>query len=287
MTGAADYLGLVRFSHSVFALPFALASAWVASGGVPDGRRLAWIVVCAVAARTSAMAYNRFVDRDVDAVNPRTRGREIPSGAVPARNALALALVAGALFVAGAWMLGPWCGWISLPVLALLLGYSHAKRFTWICHLWLGLCLAIAPLGAWLAVAGEPGPGFLVPSLLAAAVLTWVAGFDLIYACQDAEFDRAQGLASIPARFGVGRSLAISASLHLVTVAALVAFGVEAGLGAPFWVALVACAALLVWQHRIVRPSDLSRVNAAFFTANGWVGVALFAGVVTDLALRS
>lgn len=287
MTSAADYLGLVRFSHSVFALPFALASAWIAADGVPPVVRLVWIVLCAVAARTSAMAYNRYVDRDVDAVNPRTQGREIPSGAVSARGALTLTLVAGAIFVASAWMLGPWCGWIALPVLALLLGYSHAKRFTWTCHLWLGLCLALAPLGAWLAVVGAPGPGFLVPTLLAIAVLTWVAGFDLIYACQDANFDREHGLASIPARFGLARSLIASAVLHLLTAIALMGFGVEAGLGWPFWVALVACVGLLVWQHLVVRPDDLSRVNAAFFAANGWVGVALFTGVALDLSLRS
>lgn len=285
MSGAADYLSLVRFSHSVFALPFALASAWVAAGGVPAFERLLWIVVCAVAARTSAMAYNRYVDRHLDAANPRTAAREIPRGAVPPQRALALALASGAVFVAAAWMLGPWCGWISLPVLALLLGYSHAKRFTFLCHLWLGLCLAIAPLGAWLAVVGEPGPGLGAAALLAAAVLTWVAGFDLIYACQDAEFDSSQGLASIPARFGLGPSLAVSGLLHVATVAALVAYGLVTGLGVAYWTALVVAAALLVWQHRIVGPQDLSRVDAAFFTANGWVGVALFAGVALDVSL--
>jgi len=285
VASASDYLSLVRFSHSVFALPFALAAAWVAADGVPPLERLAWIVLCAVAARTSAMAYNRFVDRDVDAVNPRTARREIPAGRVGASAALALALGSGAIFVAGAWMLGPWCGWISLPVLALLLGYSHAKRFTFLCHAWLGLCLGIAPLGAWLAVTGEPTAGMWTAALLAGAVLTWVAGFDLIYACQDADFDRARGLSSIPARFGLGRSLAVSALLHVLTVAALVAFGVEARLGFGFWLALAVATALLVWQHRIVRPDDLSRVNAAFFTANGWVGVALFAGVVVDVSV--
>lgn len=285
MAAASDYLSLVRFSHSIFALPFALAAAWVAADGVPPLERLGWIVLCAVAARTSAMAYNRFVDRDVDAINPRTAGREIPAGRVGAGSALALVLASGAVFVAGAWMLGPWCGWISLPVLAFLLGYSHAKRFTFLCHLWLGVCLGIAPLGAWLAIAGEPTPAMWTAALLAAAVLTWVAGFDLIYACQDADFDRERGLSSIPARFGLARSLAVSSLLHVVTVGALAWFGVAAGLGAGFWLALAVASALLVWQHRIVRPDDLSRVDAAFFTANGWVGVALFAGVVMDVSV--
>jgi 4-hydroxybenzoate polyprenyltransferase len=283
VSSSADLLRLVRFSHSVFALPFALASAWVAAGGVPPLDRLAWIVVCAVAARTSAMAFNRWVDRDIDAANPRTAGREIPRGAVAPRVALGLALASGVGFVAAAFALGPWCGALSFPVLALLLGYSYAKRFTWVCHLWLGACLALAPLGAWVAVLGAPTGDLSVPLLLAAAVVTWVAGFDLVYACQDAAFDRERGLHSIPARFGLARALAVSAALHVATTAAFVAFGLAAGLGAGFWLALAAAVALLVWQHRIVRPDDLSRVDAAFFTANGWVGVALLCGVLVDL----
>ncbi len=286
MSTAADLLRLVRFSHSIFALPFALIAAWLAADGVPPTMRLVWILVCAVAARTSAMAFNRFIDRDVDAANPRTVAREIPRGAVSARAALALALGSGALFVAAAFALGPWCGWLSLPVLALLLGYSVAKRFTFAAHLWLGVCLGLAPLGAWTAVLGSPSGDLAVPLLLAASVMTWVAGFDLVYASQDADFDRAAGLHSLPARFGVARALAVSSGLHVLTVVCLAAFGTRAGLGAGFWCALAGASALLVWQHRIVRPDDLSRANAAFFTANGWVGVALLAGVLVDVSLR-
>lgn len=286
MSGAVDLLRLVRFSHSIFALPFALMAAWLAQGGVPPFERLVWILVCAVAARTSAMAFNRWVDRGVDAANPRTAQRELPRGAVTPRAAIALAAVAGLVFVAAAFALGSWCGWLSLPVLALLLGYSVAKRFTWTCHLWLGVCLALAPLGAWTAVLGSPSGDLAVPLLLAAAVVTWVAGFDLVYASQDEAFDRTAGLHSLPARFGVARALAVSAWLHVVTVVCLAAFGARAGLGVGYWIALAGATALLVWQHRIVRPGDLSRANAAFFTANGWVGVALLAGVLVDVSLR-
>jgi len=286
LSTAADLLRLVRFSHSVFALPFALMAAWIAAGGVPPLERLAWILVCAVAARTSAMAFNRWVDRGLDARNPRTATRELPRGAVSPRAALALTALSGGVFVAAAFALGAWCGWLSLPVLALLLGYSVAKRFTWACHLWLGLCLALAPLGAWTAVLGSPSGDLAVPLLLAAAVVTWVAGFDLVYASQDAAFDRAAGLHSLPARFGVARALLVSTWLHVVTVVCLAAFGARAGLGVGYWCALAGASALLVWQHRIVRPHDLSRADAAFFTANGWVGVALLAGLLVDVSLR-
>ncbi|MEZ5977969.1 MAG: UbiA-like polyprenyltransferase [Planctomycetota bacterium] len=284
MTSARDLLGLVKFSHSIFALPFALVSAWVAAAGVPALDRLAWIVVCAVTARTCAMATNRYVDRRLDAQNPRTASREIPRGAVSPRGASMLAIGSGAAFLASAWFLGPWCGALAPPVLAVLVGYSFAKRFTAAAHLWLGASLALAPLGAWVAVRGAPDGDVAVPLLLAFAVATWVAGFDLIYACQDAEFDRERGLHSVPARFGTSTALRVSVLLHVVTVAALAAFGARAELGTWYWLALAAGAALLVWQHRIVRPDDLSRVDAAFFTANGWVGVALLAGVVADLA---
>ncbi len=286
MSAAADLLRLVRFSHSIFALPFALMAAWLAADGVPPLERLALILVCAVAARTSAMAFNRWVDRGLDARNPRTATRELPRGAVTPRAALALAALSGGVFVGAAFALGAWCGWLSLPVLALLLGYSVAKRFTWACHLWLGVCLALAPLGAWTAVLGSPSGDLAVPLLLAAAVVTWVAGFDLVYASQDAAFDRAAGLHSLPARFGVARALSVSAWLHVATVVCLAAFGARAGLGLGYWCALAGASALLVWQHRIVRPGDLSRADAAFFTANGWVGVALLAGLLVDVSLR-
>jgi 4-hydroxybenzoate polyprenyltransferase len=293
---AARYLGLVKFSHSVFALPFALMSAWLAAGGVPPPAKLALIAGACVAARTSAMAFNRWLDRELDAQNPRTAGRELPRGVVSPGGALALAAVAAAFFVGLAAALSRWCGLLAPPVLGVLLGYSFAKRFTWLSHVWLGLALALAPLGAWLAVRGDApdapdalggGAAGLAspPLLLAAAVLCWVAGFDLIYAAQDAEHDRRAGLHSIPARFGIARALTLSAALHAATLVFLALLGWSTALGWPYWSAFAAAAALLAWQHTLVGPGDLSRVDLAFFTLNGWVGVVLFAGLAVDLAL--
>jgi len=281
--GLGRYLSLVKFSHSIFALPFALQGAWLAAGGVPKWWTLALIVLCAVAARTAAMAFNRLADRRLDAANPRTASRELPVGALsPARVAVMVA-IASAAFVAGAFALNPLCGWLSPAILVVLLGYSFVKRFSALAHGVLGLSLALAPLGAWLAVRGDFGGDLRPALLLAAGVLAWVVGFDLIYACQDAEHDRAAGLHSVPARFGIPFALRLSALLHLLCVALFVLEGLTAGLTAPFWVALALAAALLVWEHRLVSPDDLSRVNLAFFTLNGWVGVGLFLGVAIDL----
>lgn len=282
----ATYLRLVKFSHSVFALPFALSAAWLASGGVPSARVLALVVVCAVAARTAAMAFNRLVDRELDAENPRTRGRELPERVVTPARVRLLVAVASAAFVAAAFGLNALCGWLSLPVLGVLFAYSYAKRVTYLAHAVLGLALGIAPLGAWLAVTGRVSAEMLAPGLLALAVMAWVAGFDLIYACQDVQFDREHRLHSVPARFGVPRALRTSEVLHGAFALLLVAFGVVAGLGAPWFVAVAVAVALLLWQHGIVSPRDLSRVNVAFFTLNGWVGVLLFAGLALDLELR-
>jgi len=282
MSRIADYFSLVRFSHSVFALPFALCGAWLAAGGPPALRTLGLVVLCAVAARTAAMAFNRLVDAASDARNPRTAAREIPAGRVGRGAALALVCGSAALFVAGALLLNPLAGALAAPVLLVLLGYSLMKRIHWSAHLVLGLALGLAPLGAWIAVRGEIDASVTPVLWLAAAVLTWVAGFDLIYACQDADFDRHSGLHSIPARFGVARALAVSSILHAGTIAALALVGWSAGLSWIWWVVLALAGLLLLWEHRIVRPDDLSRVNTAFFTLNGWLGIVLFAGLVLD-----
>jgi 4-hydroxybenzoate polyprenyltransferase len=279
------WFALVRFSHSLFALPFALASAWLAAGGRPETRVLVLVVGCAVAARTAAMAFNRWLDRDVDAANPRTRARELPRGALSAHAALALAVAAALVFLAGAWALNPLCLRLAPAVLVILFGYSATKRFSAGSHFVLGLALALAPLGAWLAVRGSLAGDLAPPLLLALAVLTWVAGFDLIYACQDEGFDRAHGLHSIPARFGARAALRLSSALHVVTLATLVLFAWRARLGWGFDAALVVAAVLLAWQHRLVSPDDLSRVDLAFFTLNGWVSVGLFLGTVLDLEM--
>jgi len=285
VTRLAAWLSLVKFSHSVFALPFALIGAWLAGGGAPAPRVLALVVLCAVAARTAAMGFNRWLDRDLDAANPRTATRELPAGVLRPGAVLGLVCLAAVLFVGGAFALNPLCGRLSFPVLAVLLGYSTFKRFHWAAHGVLGLALAIAPLGAWLAVTGSFDGDLAVPLLLAGAVLTWVAGFDLIYACQDAVFDARAKLHSIPARFGVPAALRLSALLHVLTVLLLALVAWRAELSWLFLAALGVAALLLVWQHRIVAPEDLSRVDVAFFTLNGWVSVGLFVGTALDLAL--
>lgn len=279
------YLSLVKFSHSVFALPFALMGAWLAAGGPPAPRVLVLVVLAAVAARTAAMGFNRLVDRRIDAANPRTASRELPAGEVSPAGAATLVVVSSAAFVGVAFALNPLCGWISPGVLAVLLGYSYAKRFTSLVHLWLGLALGLAPPGAWLAVTGSFDGDLAVPLLLAAAVLTWVAGFDIIYSCQDEDFDAARGLHSLPARLGRAGALRLSAGLHVATVLLLAATAWRADLSWIFLVALAVAAGLLVWEHSIVSPDDLSRVDLAFFTLNGWVGVGLFLGTALDLWL--
>lgn len=280
------WFSLVKFSHSVFALPFALTSAWLAARGVPPARTLLLIVVCAVAARTAALGFNRWVDRASDARNPRTAGRELPRGVLRPAAVLLLVIVSGALFVAAAFALNPLSGRLALPVLFVLLFYSTVKRFSWSAHFFLGLALALAPLGAWVAVRGDLHGDLAPPLLLAGAVLTWVAGFDLIYACQDAAFDRAVGLHSVPARFGVAAALRLSIALHALTVLLLAGFGLAANLSWIFGAGLVVAAGLLVWQHALVSPRDLSRADVAFFTLNGWVGVGLFLGTALDLAVN-
>ncbi|HED66996.1 MAG TPA: 4-hydroxybenzoate octaprenyltransferase, partial [Planctomycetes bacterium] len=256
-------------------------------GGIPSARVLALVVLCAVAARTAAMAFNRWLDRDLDRANPRTRGRELPSGVLRPDHVLALVVASSLVFIVGAFALNTLSGWLSFPVLGVLLSYSAVKRFHWLAHGVLGLSLALAPLGAWLAVTGSLEGDLRVPLALAAAVLLWVAGFDLIYSCQDAEHDRKSRLHSIPARFGVARALQLSSLLHLFTVLLLVLVARSAHLSWIFYAVVAVASVLLVVQHRIVRPGDLSRVNVAFFTLNGWVSVVLFLGTALDLAVHS
>ena len=279
------WLSLVKFSHSIFALPFALQGAWLASGGLPEGRVLGLVILCAVAARTAAMAFNRLMDRHLDAANPRTQARELPAGILSASSVLVLTLLSSAVFVFGAVLLGPLPAKLCLPVLAVLLGYSLVKRVSWAAHLVLGLALGLAPLGAWIAVRGNLEGDLLPVLLLAGAVLSWVSGFDLIYACQDAGHDRKAGLHSIPARFGEVGALRLSRALHGVTLLCLSTMAWRADLGLIYWVAIGITAALLIYEQSLVRAGYLSRVNLAFFTLNGWVSVGLFIGMVLDMGL--
>jgi 4-hydroxybenzoate polyprenyltransferase len=280
------YGSMVAFAHTVFALPFA-ASAVVLSLAVPhvplNAVRVVAMLVCMVCARTSAMAFNRWADRDVDAKNPRTRARHLPAGTVRAGEALALAAISAAAFLAVAATLGRWPAVLAPGVLAVLLGYSYAKRFTWGAHAWLGVALAFAPGGAWIAMGASPGIGIV---MLMVAVVTWLLGFDVLYSLQDEEFDRGSGLRSIPARFGRDRSLTISAAAHVVTTAALASCGLALGRGAAFGVAVALTAALLVYEHSLVRRRGLAAIDKAFFDVNAWVSVLFFLLVATDEILR-
>jgi 4-hydroxybenzoate polyprenyltransferase len=285
-TRVRTYGSMVAFAHTVFAMPFA-ASAVVLALAVPHERptalRLVAMVVCMICARTSAMAFNRWADRDVDAKNPRTRVRHLPSGAVRPGEALALTAISALAFVAVAATLGFWPAVLAPPVLIVLLGYSYAKRFTWGAHAWLGVALALAPGGAWIAMGARPGAGIL---LLMAAVVTWLLGFDVLYSLQDEEFDRGEGLRSIPARFGRARALTISASAHVITVLALAGCGIALGRGPAYACAVVASAGLLVYEHSLVRRRGLAAIDKAFFDVNAWVSVLFFVLVSVDAILR-
>lgn len=283
MASPRDFLSLVVFAHTVFALPFALLAAVLAAGGMPEPKRLGWILLAMVGARSAAMSFNRIVDRHLDAKNPRTARREIPAGVVSPFAAGVFCVVSAALLVLAAWQLNRLCLYLSPVALAIVLGYSYAKRFTAAAHLVLGLALAIAPVGAWVAVTGSFA---LPPVLLGLAVLFWVAGFDVIYSLQDEEFDRSEGLRSIPARFGAARALGIARLFHGTTLVLLYAVFLAVHGGLLFGAAVVVAGGFLVRQHRLVSPADLSRVNAAFFTANGWLSVAVFVLGAADVFLR-
>ena len=274
------YASFVRFSHSVFALPFALAGALLASRQVPlTWTVVAWILVAMVAARSAAMGFNRLVDARMDALNPRTATRELPRGTMSSREAVAFVLVASAVFVFAAAQLNPICFALSPVALAIVFWYSLAKRYTTWTQLFLGLAMAVAPVGGWLAVGGRGG---WEPWLLAAAIGTWVGGFDVLYACQDLDFDRAHGLRSIPVRFGIAGSLAISRAMHVVAIACLAALGFVAPLGAVYFVGVTAVAMMLMYEQSLVRADDLSQVKRAF-DLNGYVGILYLIVIVVSL----
>jgi 4-hydroxybenzoate polyprenyltransferase len=270
MTRLATYLSFVRFSHSVFALPFALAGALLAARRVPlTWPVVVWIVVAMVAARSAAMGFNRLADARLDGLNPRTASRELPRGTMRHGEAVAFVLVASVMFMVAAAQLGTLCLALAPVALAIVFWYSLAKRFTTWTQLFLGLAMAVAPVGGWLAVGGRGG---WEPWLLGLAIGAWVGGFDVLYACQDLEFDRVHGLRSIPVRFGIARSLHISRLLHLIAVAALALLGVIVPLGWIYFAGVAIVAALLVYEQSLVRPDDLSQVKRAF-DLNGYVGI--------------
>jgi 4-hydroxybenzoate polyprenyltransferase len=286
----SDFAGLIRFSHTVFALPFAMASLVLAWPKHPVTlRALTWILVAMVGARSAAMGFNRLADRRFDALNPRTQGWELPLGTVKVTEAVLLTAAMSLLFVFAAYELSWLCFLLSPLALAIVFFYSLTKRFTWASHLFLGLALAIAPLGAWLAVAGAAvSVGELAtPLLLGFAVLFWLAGFDIIYSLQDREFDHKQGLHSIPVRFGVTGALRLSSCFHLVTIVFLALVGVTAALGFIYWLGFAAVAVVLIWEHRIVTAHDLSRIDRAFFDYNAYVSLAYLLATLADTMLNS
>ena len=264
------YLSFVRFSHSVFALPFALAGALLASRHVPIvPASIVWIVIAMVAARSAAMGFNRLVDARMDAMNPRTANRELPRGAMTLREAAAFVTVASVAFVYAAWRLNTICFLLSPVALAIVFWYSLAKRYTTWTQMFLGLAMAVAPVGGWLAVGGRAG---WEPWLLALAIGAWVGGFDVLYACQDLEFDRAHGLRSIPVRFGVPAALMISRAMHVVAIACLLALPWVTPLPRRYDLGVILVAALLIYEQSLVRADDLSQVKRAF-DLNGYVGI--------------
>jgi 4-hydroxybenzoate polyprenyltransferase len=289
-TKIRNLLGLVKFSHTLFALPFALLGAALAARG-PDGwhgRRQDWfgILLCMATARSAAMAFNRLADRRIDALNPRTAMRHLPSGQLSVATVAAFTAINALAFAAATLLFWPnrWPLYLSGPVLLWLLGYSYTKRFTSLAHVWLGASLALAPLAAWIALRGDLA---WPPALLGLAVLFWVTGFDVIYACQDVAFDRTHGLHSIPTRLGIPGALRLAAACHAAMIVALIALGWTYPMGRIYFFGIIAVAALLAYEHALVRPDDLTRVNLAFYQVNIAISLGLLVFGVADLLISA
>ncbi len=313
MNKVKSYLSLIKFSHTIFAMPFALIGFFLAfikikdisfsvvpgwhklivpleytQYNIPVNRtefvlRFLLVLLCMVFARSAAMAFNRYLDRNIDAMNPRTAIREIPKGIITAKNALLFIIVNCLLFIACCFFINRICFYLSPVALAVVLGYSYTKRFTPLCHLILGLGLSLAPIGSYLAVTGQFA---LLPILFSIAVIFWVSGFDIIYSLQDEEFDKSQQLYSIPAWLGKAKGLRVSKYLHMLSAAAVVYAGYYGGFGWLYWIGVAVFIGMLVYQHSIVKPNDLRRVNIAFMTANGIASVVFAIFVIADLFIN-
>lgn len=292
MSPFRNYLSLVKFSHTLFALPFAMIGFFLGIFGtkvfhesnLPATplllKRFLLVLICMVTARSAAMAFNRYLDRHFDAKNPRTAIREIPLGIIAPNSALRFVIICCALFMISTWFINPLCFYLSPVALFVILFYSYTKRFTSLCHLVLGIGLSLAPIGAFLAVTGRFE---LLPLLFSGAVICWVSGFDIIYAMQDEDFDKSENLHSIPTAVGKIASLRISGFLHLLSVLFVIAAGFIGGFGPWYWTGVVLFTGMLVYQHTIIKPTDLSRVNLAFMTANGIASVVFAVFVIADL----
>lgn len=278
-----EWAEMIKIEHTLFALPFAMSGMVLSGPTLPGWTTTAWTIAAFAGARAAAMSLNRLIDAEIDALNPRTQSRAIPSGRITSRQAAIFAAASFTFMLWAASHLPPICLMLSPIAIAWLTFYSYTKRFTWLCHLVLGVALGGAALGGWIAAAGQISG--IAPWLLVLGVATWVSGFDIIYACQDVDFDCREKLFSVPARFGIANALNISSVLHVITVAALVGLGASLGLGAIYWAGVVFVTAMLGWEHSLVKPSDLSAVNAAFFTVNGWVSIGAFAAILADKLL--
>jgi 4-hydroxybenzoate polyprenyltransferase len=276
-------LEMIKFEHTVFALPFAFIGALLASRGVPTGGQILWIVAAMVGARSAAMTFNRIVDLQFDRKNPRTQTRALAAGTLSLPFAVVFTVLMSALMIFAAWQLNPLCFYCSVPTLGILFFYSYTKRFTALSHLFLGLSIGLAPLASWIAIRGTFA---WPPILLSAAVMFWVAGFDIIYSLQDADFDRKNRLFSLPARLGIRAALTLSTLFHAATVVLLLVTARWTELGGIAYAGIAVVAGILFWEHRIVKPGDLSRVNVAFFSLNGYVSVLLLVTFATDILLK-
>lgn len=277
MTAVRHFLDAIKFEHTVFALPFAYVAMVLAANGWPGWHTVIWVTLAMAGARTLAMSVNRLADRFIDAANPRTAKRHLPTGLLKPAQVTAAAVLSGGLLLLSAWMLNPLCLVLSPLAVLFLVGYSYTKRFTWLSHWILGFTDGIAAAGGWIAVRGGFDPPVYI---LWFALTVWIAGFDLIYACQDVEFDRRHGLHSVPARFGIPAALTVARLCHLLTIAAFALLGWAMGLGLLFWLGVLVVAGLLVYEHSLVSPGDLSRLDVAFFNVNGYIAVILFLSVL-------
>lgn len=284
MRSIRTFLDAIKFEHTIFALPFAYLGMVLAAHGWPTWGQFIWITIAMVAARTLAMAVNRVADLEYDVRNPRTANRPLPRGELRPEHVWGAAAISLVVFLFAAWRLNPFVFKLAPLALIALVGYSYTKRFTWLTHWWLGVTDGAAAAGAWAAITGHLSAP--TPWLLWLAVTFWIAGFDLIYACQDVDFDRAAGLHSVPARFGISVALQVAKVCHLVTLLSLVSVGLVEGLGWPYWVGLMAVAGLLAYEHSLVKPNDLSKVNVAFFTVNGYISVIAFLSTFAALFVR-
>ncbi len=279
---AAVFLRMIKFSHSVFALPFAFTSALLAAGGIPSWNKIFWITVAMVGGRSAAMGLNRVIDRKVDALNPRTFQREIPAGTIKTAEAVIFIIVSTLIFLYAAYRLNPLCLKLSPLALAVFVLYPYTKRFTWLSHVVLGIAIAGAPVGAWIALRGRVDME-IIP--LALSVVFWLAGFDVLYALQDVDFDKKSGLRSIPQRFGIRRSLFLARAFHILTWMLLLVTAVIFNLGIVFHAGLILVGVLLVYEHRLVKEDDLSRLNMAFFNMNGYISLTVFVFTLFDFII--